>query len=383
MLQTSLAGCTTRKLASCSRGMKYSVPATAPVAVRPEKPACPKLFARPKSAILTCPSSPPSSRFSGLRSRWTNPCSCAYARPDSACRARPTASCSREGRAARPEHRAHAAARAVLHREVEAVLGRAVVEQLDDVRMAQRARHVDLALEDLARGRVDERLRQQDLERDRPPVGPAAGQVHGAHAALRERPLDLVALDLGQLGRRAHPRRAARAPSRTAERRARSRPPSRGTADKGRCPPPRRTPPGRRKRWRRRTRSRTAEPRSMTWKYVWPTRTWSPFCRSISTCPVGGASCGPRWRARPPKRTPLTMVPLRLPRSRSRAVGGFTSSRKWCRDAVVSDGSSCAWQSGARPKRNVSWAEKSNDRPLRGPAVTRKATLPGMEVAGL
>ena len=74
MLQTSLTGCTTRKFVSCSRGMKNSVPATAPVAVSPDQPACSKLLARPKSAILTSPSSPPSSRFSGFRSRWTKPC---------------------------------------------------------------------------------------------------------------------------------------------------------------------------------------------------------------------------------------------------------------------------------------------------------------------
>ena len=35
---------------------------------------------------------------------------------------------------------------------------------------------------------------------------------------------------------------------------------------------------------------------------------------------------------RPPYRTPLTCVPLRLRKSRIVAWGGLTSSRKWCRD---------------------------------------------------
>ena len=52
MLHTSLAGRSRRKFVSCSRGMNCSVPATTPVAVMPDRPACWKLLARPKSVSL-------------------------------------------------------------------------------------------------------------------------------------------------------------------------------------------------------------------------------------------------------------------------------------------------------------------------------------------
>ena len=186
--------------------MKYSVPATAPVAVRPEKPAWPKLFASPKSAILTCPSVAAEQQVLGLQVAVHEALRVRVRQAGQRLAREADRVLHREGRAARLQDRAHAAARAVLHREVEAVVGRAVVQQLDDVRMAQRARHVDLALEDLAGGGVDERLRQQDLERDRASVRAPAGQVDGAHAAPGQRALDLVALDLRHLRRRTQAR---------------------------------------------------------------------------------------------------------------------------------------------------------------------------------
>ncbi len=86
MLQTSLAGRSWRKLVICSRGMKDSVPADAPVAVMPESPACSKLLARPKSASLAAPSGPRRT-LSGLMSRWTKPEAWAKASPSMAWRA--------------------------------------------------------------------------------------------------------------------------------------------------------------------------------------------------------------------------------------------------------------------------------------------------------
>ena len=87
MLHTSLAGRSSRKCVICSRGMKYSVPATIPVAVIPDRPASSKLLARPKSASLAVVISASASRmFSGLMSRCTKPFSCAKLRPSSASR---------------------------------------------------------------------------------------------------------------------------------------------------------------------------------------------------------------------------------------------------------------------------------------------------------
>ncbi len=59
------------------------------------------------------------------------------------------------------------------------------------------------------------------------------------------------------------------------------------------------------------------------------TRSWSPSCKSISGerrfAPCSGVS--PFFR--PPIFWPFTCVPLRLPRSRNRAAGGFTSTSKY------------------------------------------------------
>ena len=332
---------------SCSRGMNWSVPAAKPVAVIPERPAYWKLLARPKSVSFTALISLSTSRmFSGLMSRWMKPCSCAKLRPSRAWRARRVASAGSSGSAALDEGAGQAAAGAVLHREVEGVALRAVGVQRHDVRMAEASRHLDLAVEHLARVRVHRRFRPHQLQGDGRAVGQAGGEMDDAHAAAAEQRPQRVAGDgvrgsrLGgvlELDEQVEARRV------------------RGAGGGG-------------------------GPSMCTLMMVAPTRMRSPSRRSTSGHGFWAASSGVRCFSRPPCFCPLTYVPLRLPRSRRRAAGGFTSSRKWCREAVVSSGASSAWQSGERPKRNVSWPSNSKCRPWIGPATTSRQTRPGMSV---
>ena len=246
------------------------------------------------------------------------------------------------------------------------------------------ARHVDLALEDLARRGIDERLRQQDLERDVPRRPRAAAPGRRRPCRPGRAGADLVALDL----RRSGPRGRAAPGGRRHGRRRSGREADalrRGSAGRtGTCPPPTRSRSGRRAEWRRRTRSRPPAPR---WRRG--TRCGRPGCgrRSAGRCPPvrsGGASSGDSWRAPAPVADAVHVRAVQAaqvaqPRRRGGSPrAGSGGARPWCRTRPSS-----AWQSGDRPKRNVSWASKSNERPLSGPAVTRKVTLPGMKVCGL
>src|SRR6185436_1049352 len=96
--------------------------------------------------------------------------------------------------------------------------------QLDDVRMAQAPRDVDLAAEPQSRGLVDRDLREQHLEGDLAAVRVPAGSIDGALAAAGQLVADLVARDPGGAGsgleRELHRRkrvRARRAPALGAE----------------------------------------------------------------------------------------------------------------------------------------------------------------------
>ena len=92
---------------------------------------------------------------------------------------------------------------------------------------------------------------------------------------------------------------------------------------------------------------------------------------------ISSASAAGTARFRPPYRTPLTRVPLRLPDRARTACGGLTSRRKWCRDTLRSFGS-LAWQSLPRPSRNASCRQNSKTFPLIGPDSTFNSTLLGI-----
>ena len=64
-----------------------TIPGTVPEAVAADESSCERAsvsFARPKSRIFTQPSRD-TMTFSGLRSRWTMPEACAFARPSAIC----------------------------------------------------------------------------------------------------------------------------------------------------------------------------------------------------------------------------------------------------------------------------------------------------------
>ena len=98
---------------------------------------------------------------------------------------------------------------------------------------------------------------------------------------------------------------------------------------------------------------------SLTCKIVSPTRILSPSWSFTSGYVRWAACSGVSALSRLPFVDPLTQVPLRLPKSRTIASGGFASRMKWCREAVVSASGIWMWQSEARPKMKVSCS--SND----------------------
>ena len=106
-------------------------------------------FAMPKSAITACP--PERSTFSGLRSRWTTPCECAYASASATSRSEPH----------RLRHRQRARARRVAerlpvdvrHHVVEQPVSLAGVVDTEDVRMGELRGDSDLPEEALGADR--------------------------------------------------------------------------------------------------------------------------------------------------------------------------------------------------------------------------------------
>ena len=105
-------------------------------------------FATPKSVTIALP--PESSTLSGLMSRCTMPCSCAYASADAISRSMRTASV--DGQLAVPrEANPQRLAVDERHREVRQPVRLARREQRHDVRMLEPGREEDLALEPFER----------------------------------------------------------------------------------------------------------------------------------------------------------------------------------------------------------------------------------------
>ena len=151
-------------------------------------------LARPKSRILTCPSLV-TKTFSGFRSRWMMPFSCAAARP--------LRDLQRvvhgllQGDRARVEPAAQRLALQQLHDgEGDAVVGAEVVDR-EDVRMRERRDGLRLALEPRERVGIGGDGFGEDLDRDVAVELRVPRPVDLAHAARAERREDLVGAEAG------------------------------------------------------------------------------------------------------------------------------------------------------------------------------------------
>ncbi len=151
----------------------------------------------PKSRTFTGPPAV-TNRFSGFKSRWTIPTSCATARPRAACTAISTAvaigSLPRSRRSLRV---------APVSSSVTAKAVPPDVEDRQDVGMGQGRERLGLALEARQGGGVLAQARGQDLDRHAPPEPAVERLVDLAHAAFTELLLDLVGpqdLALGDRG---------------------------------------------------------------------------------------------------------------------------------------------------------------------------------------
>ena len=193
--------------AACSGAMYSGVPNTAPARVRrgpfgsPARPAA--TFAMPKSTILTKSGRPSRSirnTFSGLRSRWTMPLSCAAPSARAICAAIRSARCGGNGAPCLDRVRQRRAVDVLHHRVRHAVGRRAEVGDVDDVRVADARRGLrlldealdrrgvahDLALEHLDRERaLDHRVLARRTRRPCRPRRSCAGRSSGRRASRR------------------------------------------------------------------------------------------------------------------------------------------------------------------------------------------------------
>ena len=134
--------------------------------------------------------------FSGLMSRWTMPFSCAATRPESTC-TRMSITSSNGSPPSAADAVGQRLADELLHDEVgAAVVERAEVVHLADVRVADRAGGARLLVE-APHGVLLPRLgRVEHLDGDRAPDGQVLGLEDGAHPALAEhRAHDVLAAD--------------------------------------------------------------------------------------------------------------------------------------------------------------------------------------------
>ena len=204
--------------------------------------------ARPKSSTFTWPE-PSRKTFSGLRSRWTMPLSCAAARPPAISSAISTA--LRGGRAPVLQALAERLALEQLHRGVDGALLAAEVVDGEDVRVGEGGDRLRLALEAGERVRVLGEVPRQDLHRDVALELGVARAEHDAHAALAELGDDLVRSEAGPGSERhvrtagiiARASRGSRPPGRAARcgrrRRAAPRGRARGRPPRAACRAPR------------------------------------------------------------------------------------------------------------------------------------------------
>src|SRR5262249_55819519 len=152
----------------CSGDMKSGVPRIRPSRVSFVPPASPTSSerTRPKSNSLTtsyCPPCRQTMTLLGLMSRWTSPASCASRNAPHNCRKKWS---TRAGGCGPSRHQLlQAQAGEVLHDVVEgAVLGVAVVENLDRVEVAEPGGGLHLALEAPQQARVAGALRADQLD---------------------------------------------------------------------------------------------------------------------------------------------------------------------------------------------------------------------------
>ena len=150
----------------------------------------------PKSTILTKSGRPSRSMrntFSGLRSRWTMPLSCAAPSARAICDGDADRAVGRERRAVLDRLRQRRAVD-VLHHRVRHALGRlAEVGDVDDVRMADARRRLRLLDEARDRRLVAHDLALEHLDRERALDHGVLDGEHDAHAALADLALHVVA----------------------------------------------------------------------------------------------------------------------------------------------------------------------------------------------
>ena len=128
--------------------------------------------------------------FSGFRSRWTIPFSCAAARPARDLDRDVDRLADRQRRRSRPV--AQRLALEQLRDEVRRAVVRADVVERDDVGVGERRDGARLLLEAAQAVRVRRQVAGQDLDRDVAPEARVAGAVDLSHAARTEGRDDLV-----------------------------------------------------------------------------------------------------------------------------------------------------------------------------------------------
>ena len=154
-------------------------------------------FAMPKSRIFTCPLGV-TKMFSGLRSRWTMPLSCAAASPARNLRGvlDRLADGQAAGRRAAELVAERLAFEQLRHEVVEAVVLADVVHG-EDVRMVERGRRTRLLLEPQQTVAIAAELNRQDLDRDVTSQPDVAAPIHLAHASGAEDAENLVRTETG------------------------------------------------------------------------------------------------------------------------------------------------------------------------------------------
>ena len=151
------------------------------------------IFAIPKSVSLakSVPSRGTSSTFSGLRSRWMTPSSCARPSAEAICSATRIARTSSKG--PRPERRLERLALDVFHHEKHQAAVFAEVGDLDDVRVVDPVDGARLAKKPLPVRHVHPQILAQDLDRAEPLDHHVPREVDHGHPSAPQAPQQPIA----------------------------------------------------------------------------------------------------------------------------------------------------------------------------------------------